>query len=462
MNKHIHIIGICGVATSALAIAFHKKGWKVTGSDKGFYPPVSTHLSEAGVEYYAGWHPEKMGTPDIVMIGGSGKSSVNPEMLYAEEKNIPIYSYPEIIEKYFLRKNTIVCAGTWGKTTTSILLSYILEQAELDPTYMFGGISLSQKDAAKLTDGDWSVLEGDEYTGSQTDNVAKFFHYHPTHLLLTSVSWDHADVYPTEQLYFDAFEKLIKEIPEDGIIVACTDDEGVQKIIDGRKIVSYGKKSADFIYHSISHTRTGLTFGIRYDDEEFKIETSILGRFNVENITAAFAMAYTIGIPPEIITSAIKKFQGIKRRLERRLEGDVTVLDCHAPTPEKAASVLESIREVFDIKIIAVYEPNIGGRQRASAYMYDDAFKNVDLLVIPRLTKLKVDADSSDHPLEGAELTEVIKKTQPNTIYLEDDEKLISYLKENAKKGDVIAFLGSHGFRGMIEETVTSLRQLSQ
>ncbi len=466
-QKHLHIIGICGVATSAIAIAFHNKGWKVTGSDKGFYPPVSTELEKAGIEFYAGWHPEKMleSLPDIVMIGGSGKSSVNPETLLAKEKNIPIHSFPEILEKYFLRENSIVCAGTWGKTTTSTLLSFILEKTGFDPSYMFGGISLSQKNAARIADGKWSILEGDEYTGSQTDNIAKFFHYHPTHLLLTSVSWDHADVYPTEESYFEAFKKLVAEMPVTGMIVACTDDKGTAKVLGNRKVVSYGKTgSADYIYGDVIHTKDGLSFSIIHKDKKYGVESPMLGRFNVENITGVFAMANEIGISPEKIIEALKEFRGIKRRLEKRFETKdcITLFDCHAPTPEKAASVLESLREVYHKKIIAVFEPNIGGRQRETIGMYDDAFRDADTVIIPRLSKLKIDANAgtADQPLEGDELTKVIGKTHTNSHYIESDEKLVTFLTSQNRQteaDDVIVFLGSHGFRGMIEETIKAL-----
>ncbi len=470
MPKHIHVIGICGVATSALAIAFHKAGVKVTGSDKGFFPPVSTYLSEAGVTYYAGWHPEKMvegGTPDFVMIGGTGTSPSNPETIYAEEHNIPAYSYPEVLEKYFIKKNSIVVAGTWGKTTTSALLSYILIHAGRKPAYFTGGLSLSHPTGA-LSDSDWSVAEGDEYQISILDKRPKFVHYSPTHLLLTSVSWDHADLYPTEKDYFDVFEKLISEIPETGLIVACTDDEGVDKILppagpDQEKITTYGKKeSADYSYHSITYTKNGLHFQITVGNEYHEITSPMLGRFNVENIAGAFAMAHKIGIPADKIITAIKDFKGIKRRFEKRFEGDVTVLDCHAPTAEKAASVLESIREVYGNKIIAVYEPNIGGRQRETVHKYDNAFKDADTVVIPRLTKLKISDDGLPAPIEGKELANIIKKTHSSVEYIEDDKALVEYVISQAKKDDCIVFLGSHGFRGMIEETVTSLHQQSQ
>ncbi len=184
----------------------------------------------------------------------------------------------------------------------------------------------------------------------------------------------------------------------------------------------------------------------------------MFGRFNVENITAAFALAHSIGMPADKIIEAIRTFKGIKRRFEKRLEGDITVFDCHAPTPEKATSVLENIREVYSREnIIAIYEPNIGGRQRASAIAYDNAFKDATTVLIPRLTKLKTAENATDQPMEGDELTSTIARTHANALYMDDDAKLVEYLASNTKKGDVIAFLGSHGFRGMIEETVAKL-----
>jgi len=482
LPQHIHVIGICGVATSALAIAFHTAGVKVTGSDKGFFPPVSTELEKHGISFYAGWHPENMGTPDFVMIGGTGTSPSNPETLYAKKHGIPTFSYPEVLEQYFIKKNSIVVAGTWGKTTTSALLSYILIQSGRKPAYFTGGLSLSHPTGA-LSDSDWSVVEGDEYQISISDKRPKFVHYAPTHLLLTSVSWDHADLYPTEKNYFDAFQKLVDDVPYDGLIVACADNVGVQKILpivdmsrgqdntsddsnskSDKKVVTFGKsETADYSYHSITYTKNGLHFQISIGTDCYEIRSPMHGRFNVENITGAFAMAHEIGIPADKIIDAVKSFKGIRRRFEKRLEGEVTVLDCHAPTAEKATSVLESVREVYAHKIIAVYEPNIGGRQRETAHKYDGAFKDADTIIIPRLSSLKVEKVQvsrfkfKEQPMEGDELAETIKKTQPNTEYIADDTILVEYLISHAKKDDCIVFLGSHGFRGMIEETVKRL-----
>ena len=471
-KKHIHVIGICGVATSALAIAFHKKGWTVSGSDKGFYPPVSTALENAGIPFYAGWHPEKMispemgGVPDFVVAGGSGTSASNPELTYAREHAIPVLAFAEALGKFFIKKNSIVTVGTWGKTTTSAILSYILLKADMKPSYFTGGLSLSH-DTGELSDSDWSVVEGDEYQTAIWDKKPKFAYYSPTHLLLTSVSWDHADLYPTEQAYFDEFKKLIAKIPTNGLIVSCADDAGIKKVIGAAtcKVVTYGKDGADYSYHNVFPTKKGIFFKIdkKTTGETFSIESPMLGRFNVENIAGCFAMASEIGIASAKIIEAIASFKGIKRRLEKRFEGEVTLLDCHAPTAEKAQSVLESIREVYDKKIVVVYEPNIGGRQRESIAKYDNAFAKADLVVIPRLTKLKIAAESAtdntpEKPLEGNELANCISKTHKKVAYVEDDATVVEKITAEAKTGDVIAFLGSHGFRGMIEETIAKLK----
>jgi UDP-N-acetylmuramate: L-alanyl-gamma-D-glutamyl-meso-diaminopimelate ligase len=449
MNKHIHIVGICGVATSALAIAFQKKGWKVTGSDKGFFPPVSTELEKHKVSFYAGWHPENMGTPDVVVVG-TASGSQNPETAYAHEKNIPIYSFAEAIGKFFVKEYSIVATGTWGKTSSTALLSFILEKAGFNPTYMFGGVSLSHDASARLTESNYSVFEGDEYKSSPTDTTPKFVYYKPTHLLLSAISWDHADLYPTEASYFETFRKLIAGIPSSGFIVACRDHEKVRELV--KDAVWYGRSDAEYTYSDVRQSKEGIRFKIN----GIEIFSPMIGAFQAENITGCFAMAHKLGIAPEKIVEGIAKFKGLKRRLEKRLDGTIAVFDDIAHSPEKAASVLENLRSIYTGKIIAVFEPNIGGRSRESALKYTNAFKSADIVVIPRLTKLKT--SNKEAPMEGAELASVIAKTHSTTKYIEDDTELVTTLASEVKnQGDVIVFLGSHGFRGMIEETIKNL-----
>ncbi len=467
--KHIHFIGICGVATSALAIAFHNAGYKVTGSDKGFFPPVSDELEKHKINFYAGWHPENMGNPDFVVVG-TASGTQNPETNFAKENNIPIYSYPEAIGKFFVKEYSIVSTGTWGKTSSTALLSFIFEQAKLNPSYMFGGISLSHESSAKLTDTKYSIFEGDEYKSSPTDTTPKFVYYKPTHLLLSAVSWDHADLYPTEESYFNVFKNLISNIPNTGLLVVNSDNEKAKELVQSsldKKVIWYGKENADYIYSDLVQNTSGLNFNIKYKENTFKIYSEMIGSFQAENITGCFAMAHSIGINPEDIIKAIANFKGLKRRLEKRYTSKVTIFDDIAHSPEKAKTVLDNIKKIYSGKVIAIFEPNIGGRSRESVSKYNNAFLNADVVIIPRLTKLKIAENSSEQPMDGEELAQAISKTNKNVIYIEDDNTLVSRIVEivkdldNTKNNNVIAFLGSHGFRGMIEQTITSLHQQS-
>lgn len=454
--KHIHFIGICGVAMSALAIAFHKRGYTVSGSDKGFYPPVSTHLKKAGISYYPGWHPEKMGTPDLVIVGNVAGSK-NPEWLRVQEKDIPFLSYPEAIAQFFVKDSSIVCAGTYGKTSTSALLSWIFLQANKHPSYMFGALSLNDINAAQIGDGDVSILEGDEYKSARWDMRPKFAHYSPTHLLLTAVEWDHADVYKTEKAYIDAFQQLIH--PE--TITTCIASERVKDVVKLPKdTIIYGEKEThDFRYTDVSTSKDGISFTISHNNEDFLVNSPLLGTYMADNMTAAFAMSYIYGIDPKDIVNALQSFKGIKRRLEKRFTGHVTIIDDIAHSPAKALSTLQTLKNIYTGRIIAIFEPNTGNRKKESENGYHHAFKHADEVIIPRLTKLKVDPDNPSWNCE--QLTKVISQTHSNAHHIHEDGALVDHVLATTKKDDVVVFLGSHGFRGMIEELVKRVSDIS-
>ncbi len=461
-QQHIHFIGICGVAMSALAVAFHKNGWQVTGSDKGFYPPISTHLNNAGISYYPGWHVDKMtkaGNPDLVIVGNVAGSH-NAEWLYVQKQHLTYMSYPEAIATYFIKDKSIVCAGTYGKTTTSTLLSWICTDNKLDPSYMFGGLAWDCFDSAHIGTGKYCILEGDEYKTARWDNRPKFKLYKPTHLLLTAVSWDHADLYPTEESYSKEFQDLIHMIPEEGVIVANTDHPGVNNILrtySSTNILTYGSNDQEYHYHDLTQTKKGISFTITHKQKTYHIESAMLGTYMAENITGAFAMAHHIGIDTAAIIRSIKSFCGMKRRLEKRHEGTLTVFDDIAHSPEKAAATLANLRAVYTGTITAIFEPNTGNRKSASIPQYQKAFTNADEVIIPRLTQVKTNIDETDPAMDGKQLKNVIAQSHQNVHYIEDDNTLIHHITAHKKEGDVIVFLGSHGFRGMIEETIQQL-----
>ncbi len=461
MKKHIHFIGICGVAMSALAIALHKKGYKVTGSDVGFYPPVSTMLQNSGVEFYAGWHPEKMGKPDLVIVGNVA-SSQNPEWQAVQELHLNYKSYPEAIAEFWLKEESIVCVGTYGKTTTSALLAWIFSEAGLNPNYMFGGLAQSDFPSAALADSQWSIIEGDEYKSARWDNGPKFAHYAPKYLLLTAISWDHVDVYPTEQSYLAAFEKLVQTVSADGLIAVSTDNSAAlnlaASVSGGPLVVTYGTdKDAIYRYENVIQSPDGLSFDLHYQGQTFTITSPLLGSYQAENITGAFALAHELNIEPQKIIAALASFPGLKRRLEKRTDGLVTVFDDIAHSPAKAKSVLETLRAIYPGKITAVFEPNTGNRKPDAKPLYTDAFVAADEVIIPRLTKIKIDVNDSAPPIEGDELALTISQTHANVLYIDDDAELVDHLVNNAETNDLIVFLGSHGFRGMIENVISRI-----
>ncbi len=452
--KHIHFIGICGVAMSALAIAYHNKGYRVTGSDKGFYPPISTYLTDAGISYYPGWHPEKMaanGNPDLVIVGNVA-GSTNPEWLYVQKHDIPYLSYPEAIARFFIQKNSIVCAGTYGKTTATTLLSWIFLQAKKDPSYMFGGLIQADIPAAAIGESDWSIVEGDEYKSARWDDKAKFYHYRPTQVLLTAVEWDHADVYPTEELYLQAFEALVDMIPEAGLIVYS--DVVPKRIVDRIKRnvctqIQYGN-TGDVTCSNIQESLNGMSLTLTDTNGSYPLTTKLFGAHNATNITGCFALAKQAGIDTPTIISAIASFPGIKRRLERTPSTDRIVFDDIAHSPAKAASTLKTLRALAPGKLIAVFEPNTGNRQRESIPGYDHAFMNADTVIIPRLSRIKIDPKKPS-PLDSQELADVIADSHSEVHYIADDAEVVAWIKANTNPEDIVVFLGSHGFRGMID-----------
>ena len=231
---------------------------------------------------------EHGGKPDLVIVGNA-TSSTNQEFLYVQKHKIPFMSYPEAVGEYLIKPHSIVVSGTYGKTTSSALLSHIFKEAGTKPSYMIGGLTQDDAPSSAIDSGDWSIVEGDEYSTAKWDKRAKFFHYKPTSLLLTAVKWDHADLYPTEAEYFDAFKKLIAMIPEkntdspDGTIVACIDTETLPKLLKASKhrFVSYGKdKKADYRYENVKLSDQGIAFDVVCGDkkspEKNQIESQLL------------------------------------------------------------------------------------------------------------------------------------------------------------------------------------------
>jgi len=504
--KSVHFIGICGVGMAGVAVMMQKMGWKVCGSDKGFFPPISDFLKKNKIDFYPGWHPEKISNPDIIVVGNF-ISLNNPEYLFVKKKKLVIKSYPELVREYIVKKKSVVVAGTFGKTTIAAFVAHLFKIAGLNPSWFIGGLAKNFSCGAANNQDNWSVAEGDEYTTARWDSRSKFLLYKPTHLILTSILWDHLDVFPREKDYDRAFKKLIKIIPSQGVIIAAkrNDTQKIDKIISQSraKIIRYGphevksyktdysyeitslnKNGSEFVvYHSASSRLSGRQIKGKPQtdnrqtadgpassaDKQNKIlgkfKTNLLGEHLVENLLAGIALANENKIDLKVIQKAVESFQGVKRRLEIRNnslrqsannENQIKIIDDLAHSPSKAKASLKALRAHFpQAKIFAIFEPNVGNRTVSSKNLYQNAFIDANTVIIPRLSQTKTD-EKQEPRMEGKELAKIIEQKNKGikVLYLEDDENLVNFLIKETRAKDIIIFLGSHGFRGIIEETM--------
>ncbi|MBU2577255.1 hypothetical protein KKA69_00315 [Patescibacteria group bacterium] len=464
VKNKAYFIGIAGKAMSALANSFRDLGWEAYGSDhKGIYPPVSTYLNEKGIKYFEGYSEDNLPfSVDLVVVGRSALmiDPQNPEYLKAKERGFKVKSYPEVVGEYLIKENSIVVAGTYGKTTTTAILSWILEKAGMNPSFLIGGVPLNFKDGARITDSNYSVVEGDEPPALLKDDPSKFLFYKPKYLLLTATIYDHPEVFKTEEDYLQAFIKLVKLLPEEGFIVY--NRENVSPIVlenfSGKKIsYSLFSPSADFFLENISF---GETTGFKINGQSLK--TNLLGWHNLENLCAAFALASELGIKTETIKEAIAQFRGVKTRLEflGKIGGRIFYWD-YAQHPAKVKGTLEALRTHYkDRKIICVYDPRTTGLKfKESLSWFKDSFKEADEVVISKIGFIK--EVSPEERVNGKDLVEAISFSQTKTFYEPILEKITDYLINNTKEGDVVVFMSSGGlvFTNFIEKTVNKIKK---
>lgn len=476
LPKWVHIVGICGVVTSGIAVMFKNLGVKVTGSDKGFFPPVSDYLSKNGITIGIGYKPERLtddegNHPDLVVIQGL-KGDNNVETEEARSLNLNIQLFPKVLSDFVVCNNSIVVAGTYGKTTITAILVEIFSKAGIDISYMFGGLrpDMTPTIKAKLDTTKYSIIEGDEYLTSLADKTSKFFYYNPKFLLLNSCQWEHPDLFPTEEEYVENFRKLVISLPADGLIVANANDKNVVEVAKDAKcrIVYYSANKDKVLINPDWFLETSskpLSTFIKLDSagipvEIIPYEKQIIGEFNDENMLAATVLSYELGVKKERIQEALIDFDGIKRRLEIKFDSSrATIIDDFGSSPPKAKGSLSSIRMHFPkSKIVAVFEPNTGNRTPESIPTYKGVFDYADKVIFPRFTKLP---KSDTSRLNETELASKLEGVEQLEVVSDDEElvkKLVNLVSDNDQEHVVVVFLGSHGFRGIIDKFVEKVR----
>jgi len=464
--KAVHLIGACGTGMGALAGMLVESGYQVTGSDANVYPPMSDFLRGLGIEVKQGYAPQNLDhRPDLVIVGNV-VTRQNPEAAALAELKINYLSFPQALRLFFLdRKRPLVVAGTHGKTTTASLAAWILESAGLDPGYMIGGIGQNHGRNFKVGSGDWFVVEGDEYDTAFFDKVPKFTHYAPEVGILTSIEFDHADIYPDFEAVKEAFKTFTRLIPEDGLLIAWGDDPLVvetAKMSPSGKVYYGLKEGNDWRAVNVRFERGRTLFDLVGPGGDHKgpvtISSPLPGEHNVLNALAVIAALTRIGVDIEGIQTGLSSFKGVRRRQEvRGVKAGVTVIDDFAHHPTAVRQTLTAIRRAYPgARLMAVFEPRTNtSRRNVFQNDYAAAFDEADLIVIREPADLAKIPENERFSSE--KLVRDLRARGKEAFYFRDTDAILEHLKNCLKTGDVVLIMSNGGFDNIHERLLNQL-----
>lgn len=352
--RKVHFIAIGGSAMHNLAIALHRKGYDVTGSDDEIFEPSRTRLEREGIlPEELGWHPEKLNDSYDAVILGMHARIDNPELIRAQEIGLKIYSYPEYLYEQSKDKIRIVIGGSHGKTTITSMVLHVMKDAGIDTDFMVGAQLEGFDVMVRLSDtSKYMVIEGDEYLTSPIDRIPKFHKYHPHIAVISGIGWDHVNVFPTFDSYLEQFRIFINTIENDGCLIFDNTDVEARRLAESSKVTHLGYGIHPY------HSNDGKTF-LSLDNGD-EVEVRIFGEHNMKNINAARLVLNRIGVTDEQFYNSIKSFKGAARRLENLIDnkekGNVVFRD-FAHAPSKVLATVNAIREKYPEKyFLAVFE----------------------------------------------------------------------------------------------------------
>ncbi len=471
--RHVHVIGVCGTLMGAFAAFLRRRGVKVTGSDQNVYPPMSDVLRAAGVTLFDTYRPENLtavGRPDLVVIGNV-IPAVNPEARAAIAGGYSYTSLPEAMESLFLeRTRNLVVAGTHGKTTTTSLLAHVLASAGRDPAYFIGGIPADLPYAFHVPgveEGRLFVLEGDEYDTVFWDKGPKFNHYRPDDVILTSIEFDHADIYPDLAAVCRAFDGLIDRIRPGGRLIACLDYETVRTAVARARAVellSYGSTAgsgARLSVAGLAEGSGGTSFEILEGGRSVaSLTMPLAGRHNALNALAVWIECRELGLDSDSVRQAIARFRGVKRRQEERATvRGVTVIDDFAHHPTAVRETLAALRARHPSRrLVAVFEPRSAtSRRKIFQKDYAEAFDSADrVLIAAAYDQSKI---ASADQFSSAQLVEDLRARGRDARLMHSVEAGVRELASESREGDLIAVLSNGGFGGLIPKLVETLEK---
>jgi len=468
--RHVHFVAIGGTGMGSLAGLLAARGIRITGSDDTLYPPMSTMLEQWGIPVHSGFRPEHVldPRPDLVVIGNAVGPD-NPEARAAIDEGLAYLSFPDALYRLAIAgKHPVVISGTHGKTTTTSLVAALLQGTGRDPSLLVGGYSHDFGGSFREGQGEHFVVEGDEYDTAFFDKTPKFLHYGARTLLITSVEFDHADIYRDLDHIKEAFRKLVANMPRDGTIVAAVSHPGVRDVISGAacRVLGYGVEGEglDWSCAALEAGANGTHFEILMDAKPVvSAFVPLFGNFNVENALGALAATTVLGVPLDAAKAALATFKGVKRRQEwRGEERGVAVIDDFAHHPTAVQGSIGALRQRFaGRRLIAVFEPRTNTNRRAVFQKdYAQSFNGADRVIIRSVPKKPV--YSATGPIEAffsseklvADLGEHgIPATSCDSV-----EEIIEQLTAECRSGDVVLCMSNGSFDDIWQRLLDALR----
>ena len=463
--ERIHLVGVAGTGMGSFAGMLKAAGYQVTGSDANVYPPMSDMLSAWGIDVMTPYAAENLdrARPDLVIIGNVIRRE-NPEATSVRERRIPQMSFPAAFGSLLLAgKHSVVVVGTHGKTTTSALMAHVLVAAGTDPSFLVGGVTLNYDGNFRYGAGPYVVVEGDEYDTAYFDKGPKFLHYRAKTAILTSIEFDHADIYRDMAHYESAFVKFADTLSADGTLAVCASYPNAVDIARraGRaRVLTYGF-AGDYAASDLTFEAAGARFVIREPDGSApRFLLPMAGRHNVENAVGVYAAARSLGLTSEQVAVGFASFRGVKRRQEARGEPHgVLVIDDFAHHPTAVRETIRAIRLRYpERRLWAVFEPrsntsrrNIHQKEYAESF---DGAQRVSLKVPEPHDKVPANEQLDVPAVAGA-----LRNHGVDADYSSDVRELVDRVAHEAQRGDVVLVMSNGAFGGFIPSLLGELEK---
>lgn len=462
--QNIHFLGICGTAMGAVASAMARKGYRVTGSDENVYPPMSTFLAEEGITVYNGYKAENLEDGVELVVIGNAMSRGNPEVEAVLERGLRYMSLPEAMKEFFLwGKKNFVVTGTHGKTTTTSMLTWLLEDHGLNPGFMIGGIARNLGRGGRFTDSEYCVLEGDEYDTAFFDKRSKFLHYLPSVLIVNNIEMDHADIYRNVEEIKLSFSRLLRVVPSNGVVFMNADCPNCQDVRTQAQVelgehvrivtVGLGEKAQRRIT-TVNLQPAGSSFVL--DGERYTIP--MVGEFNVRNAAMATCAALEAGLTPEQIRESLAHFQGVARRQEvRGTVNDVTVVDDFAHHPTAVAQSIAGLRQRFPkSRLWVLFDPRSNTMIR-NLFQHELAasLSKADFVVLSPVESYK--KLNPEERLDEDALAQELSAAGKECHVGKSISEIVAYVTSRVHPGDVLLVMSNGGFGGIHSKLLTAL-----